>query len=46
MHLFDGQLLIHGILSACAVPEAGDISTLMPAVFAECLLRVYTRDSQ
>jgi len=30
----------------CSIPESGDISLLMPAVFAEFLLRVYTKDVQ
>ncbi|KIM78005.1 hypothetical protein PILCRDRAFT_608246 [Piloderma croceum F 1598] len=30
----------------CSVPGPGDISLLMPAVFGEILLRVYTRDAR
>ncbi|KAK7696469.1 hypothetical protein QCA50_001126 [Cerrena zonata] len=32
--------------NACLSAEPGDISLLMPAVFGEVLLRVYTRDSR
>lgn len=31
---------------ACLSAEPGDISLLMPSVFGEVLLRVYTRDSR
>ena len=34
------------LLLECSVPGPGDISLLMPAVFGEVLLRVFTRDAQ
>jgi hypothetical protein len=35
-----------GVLLECAQAELGDISTLMPPVFAEVLLRIYTRQAK
>jgi hypothetical protein len=34
------------VLAECEHAQPGDYSMLMPSVFAEVLLRVYTRDVQ